>query len=295
MKKLILNIVFIIILIFPFHLQSAGLKAKLAKVLIENLQPGKTYDLTSQAHLPFEVQNTSKTKAMVTITPSVPERKIEKGFEPIPDLSWVKLSKSNFELTPGESAISDIIITVPDDEKYLGKKYQLDINSVGNSVSKNLLTFNVELVSRILFTVAPVKKATDDKVNLNFNVSPLTMEVKDVKTGTKIALGDLGYKLILENLNEESFEFEIKSLNPARTLIRIPEGFQPVADPDILSFSETRVKLDQKEKKYIHLFLDIPDTEEYKGKDLIFVIAVNVKNQGVHGTQYVKLLVSTGQ
>ena len=82
---------------------------------------------------------------------------LKEGFEAIPDLGWIKLDKAEFTgIKPGEAATTDVIISIPDDRQYQGKKYQVFIwsHTVGRSIG-------VGLKSKLLISI--IEEAKEDK------------------------------------------------------------------------------------------------------------------------------------
>jgi len=147
MKKLILSLSALFI-----SAQTAfagGLTTTFGEVLVENLPLAKAYSMEKEAKQPLIIVNTSGqviTLKIELLAPQEPE--LKKGFEIIPDVNWIKVNKTEFTVEPGKSAKTDVIITVPDDPQYQGKKYQVFIwsHTTGKAVG-------VGLKSKLLLTV----------------------------------------------------------------------------------------------------------------------------------------------
>ena len=116
---------------------------------MRNLDAGDNYSLEKEANLPLIINNNSEQAISLKIEILQPEQgELKAGFEPIPDIRWIELTRQEFLIEPGESAKTDVIIYIPDEELYLGKAYQVYLwsHTVGESVG-------VGLKSRLLFTV----------------------------------------------------------------------------------------------------------------------------------------------
>lgn len=142
---------FLLILIFCLssHLYAGGLSTTFGEVKLENLKIGEEYSMEETAEFPLVVQNTSDEQLALKVEVLYPKKEeLKKGFEPIPDISWISLEKEEFTLKPQEKAKTDVIIKIPNDEKYAGKKYQVYLwsHTVGRSLG-------VGLKSRLLFTI----------------------------------------------------------------------------------------------------------------------------------------------
>lgn len=132
---------------------AGGLSTRFVEVKLENLQPGKTYSVKAEKGRELKVSNT--TENITTDIKIAPERPVGHdlvpGYEPIPDLTWVKVEKNYFEkVGPGQSISTDIKITIPAGDLFRGKKYQVYVYSHTAGAG----TFRIGIMSRILFTTA---------------------------------------------------------------------------------------------------------------------------------------------
>jgi hypothetical protein len=146
-KRLLIS--FLACVFFAQPAFAGGLSTPFGEVLVENLPIGRDYSLEKEAKTPLVVNNTSGIAVSLKIEILTPqESELKEGFQPIPDVSWVKLSQTEFVVEPGEAAKTDVIISIPDKEKYRGGKYQVFIwsHTVGRAVG-------VGLKSKLLFTV----------------------------------------------------------------------------------------------------------------------------------------------
>jgi len=136
-------------------LEAAGLSTGFSEVTLEGLDIGKSYSTQETAHLPLIVVNTGEESLDLKIELLLPEaQELKEGFTPIPDLAWIKLEQSEFkEIAPNASATTDILINIPNDKQYQGKKYQAYIWS--HSVGR---TIGVGLKSKLLFTITRNKE-----------------------------------------------------------------------------------------------------------------------------------------
>ena len=154
-KNFALGLFSLILCALPYtHLEAAGLSTGFSEVILENLELGKVYSTKEVAGLPLVVVNTGDEAVDLKIELLLPqESELKEGFEPIPDLGWIKLEKTEFKnIKPDEAATTDVIITIPDDEQYLGKKYQVFIWS--HTVGKRV---GVGLKSKLLFTIKNIQ------------------------------------------------------------------------------------------------------------------------------------------
>ena len=128
----VLSMVIIGLLFISSCLYAGGLSTYFVEEKMTNLQPGKTYSVKEMTKKDLAVTNT--TDGVTVDIEIVPEKPVDynlvKGYEPIPDLSWIKIEKTYFkEVGPKQSAATDVLVSIPNDETYRGKKYQVYIYS----------------------------------------------------------------------------------------------------------------------------------------------------------------------
>ena len=131
-------------------LYAGGLSTAFGELKVKDLKIGQEYSLEETADFPLIVKNTSDEVLELKVEVLYPKPKeLKKGYQSIPDTSWITLGKTHFILKPEEEAKTDVIIKIPDDKKYLGKKFQVYLwsRTIGRSLG-------VGLKSRLLFTIA---------------------------------------------------------------------------------------------------------------------------------------------
>lgn len=158
-KNAILLILFICVNLGGAHIAcAAGLSTGFSEVSLENLETGKSYSTKDKASLPLVVVNTGKEPVDLKVELLFPEEsELKTGYEPVPDLNWISLEKYEFsDIEPGEAATTDVLISIPDDERFRGKKYQLFLwtHTIGRSIG-------VGLKSKLLMSIREV--AEEDK------------------------------------------------------------------------------------------------------------------------------------
>jgi len=273
----------------------AGLRTTFGEVLIENLVIGETYNLREFANLPLKVTNKGEEPINLQIEVIVPKKEeVKEGYEPIPSASWITLGQGYFVLGPGEDAITDVIISIPDDEKYLGKAYQTYIFS--HTVGRPGVALGLQ--SRLLFTIAPTREGKVGKpvkplATLNFEIVPHEIVLQNVPIGKKQSVKELsGKTLRILNPNDEAYMFKLESISLKDSLWKPKEKFEEV-DPSFLTFSKLKFKVKGKSIKEIKLYLNFPRDELYAGKTYIFIIRAEVLEQEIPVSMYSKLYVTT--
>jgi len=217
-----------------------GLSTKFNNIMIENLKIGHEYNLTGLAAYPVKVKNTGEQQAIIRMEPVYPsENSLKSGFEVIPSTDWIKLSIKKAEVMPGEYMESDLTIDIPEEDKYLGKKYQVNIWSyISDTAGKNMLGVTPGIEGSLLFTIAPVKQVENiENINLAFEVEPREI-IKVI--GKKHA--NIG-KVKIKNLSETEAVYTVKTITePVKINMKLKEGYQ-AAETIKLSYKPETLKI----------------------------------------------------
>jgi len=138
---------------------AGGLSSHFIEVKLKDVKIGKIYSVKEETGKLLDISNTTEDMTLdIAIESEKPEDyNLVSGYEPIPDLSWVVIEKGYFEkVGPGESIETDILISIPRDEEYAGKKYQVYIYS--HTAGKE--TFRTGLMGRILIETEQIEGVT---------------------------------------------------------------------------------------------------------------------------------------
>jgi len=150
MYKKTLIILICITIILAQNAYAAGLSTTFGRVKVDNLSIGQAYSMQDEANTPFKIKNTSDFELEIKIDVLIPkESELIDGYEPIPDTSWIELEENNFILSQKTEASIDIIIDIPNEEEYRGKKYQVYLwsRTLGGAIA-------VGLKSKLLISIA---------------------------------------------------------------------------------------------------------------------------------------------
>lgn len=151
--KLSIALLFFLLFLAPPNVYAAGIQTQFVEVILENLKTGESYSLAKERNFPLSITNTGDGSVVIKVEPLRPEPvELIKGFEPIPDPSWIRFERDVFTVSPNGTGQTDILITIPNDRRYLGKKYQVTIFS--RSISGMI---GVGFRSRVLFSIDSAK------------------------------------------------------------------------------------------------------------------------------------------
>ena len=304
-KKLIYLAIGIFALLLSIHRGAigAGLSTKFGEVKLANLKIGQTYSMRELVNFPLQVVNTGDATVDLKVDVILPKAEDAKeGYEPIPDTSWVKLEKDFFTLEPGQTAISDVLIKIPDDEKYFGKGFEVDIWS--RTVPRGRSgTLAVGLKSRLLLGIAR-ERATSEEItkqkkrkmvgNVNFSIVPYKFEFQDIEVGKKINIEKMFNEILkVVNPNNEKLTIKLYSISLREAELTPDAGFTACPDPAFLSFSDKKFTVKGNSIKLVKMHLNFPDRNEYKGKKYLFIISARIEGQEVPVEVFARVYVTT--
>ncbi|MCX6832129.1 MAG: hypothetical protein NT028_08365 [candidate division Zixibacteria bacterium] len=290
---------FILTLVVATAVQARGLSTSLGEVVVENLQVGQIYSLKQLANLRLSVANNSDDSVALRMDVLLPDSsELKKGSRPIPDVLWLKLSQNTFALGPNEIALSDITLSIPDENRYLGKKYQVTIWSHTVALAGRALSLGLGLKSRIIFTTDTVRapaneivKSSDASVELA--LQPEKMFLDDIEPGkTYDPEARKGSVLTVSNHSGHEQLLRLRGLTVSNSATTLTKGYEDAPDASFLRFSEDEFVLPPFGTKEVKVFLDFPQRTEYCGKRFMFVIHAFVAGEKVSAGVYSRVYAS---
>ncbi|MCX5713240.1 MAG: hypothetical protein NT033_00160 [Candidatus Omnitrophica bacterium] len=109
--------------------------------------------MRKDSKFPLVIKNESDKKVNLKLEILIPkEEEVQQGYEPLPDIKWITLENSSFTVEPNDEAETDVIINIPYDRQYIGRKFHVFILSCTTGASLGL-----GLKSKLLFSVGEVK------------------------------------------------------------------------------------------------------------------------------------------
>jgi len=239
----------VLVLATTHPLTAGGLRTQLGEAVIENLQIGQTYNLKDLANLRLIVTNTSDIPVDLKMDVLLPRQgELRQAAEPIPDESWLSLGHDYFEnLEPNEAAASDIIISIPDDDMYLGQKYQVNIWSHTVGLKTGFLAYGLR--TRLIFTIDSVRadegeNITASDASVEFSLQPEELHLEGVVSGKSYDLEEeAGLVLTISNPSDQKQTLKLQSRTVANSLATLTKEYNDAPDASYLQFSEKPKRL----------------------------------------------------
>jgi hypothetical protein len=146
----------IVLLCLGSSVGAGTLQTRFSTVTVHDLPIGRWTRVELAGGVPYTVENTSNRKVTVTLTPGRPfePKSVGRGYEMIPDPKWITVKPAVLKLEPHSSGTAEVRLTIPDDPKYAGKRYEVWLMAKGAGPQ-----FQVGLITRIRFNI--VAEPTD--------------------------------------------------------------------------------------------------------------------------------------
>ena len=179
-------------------------------------------------------------------------------------------------MAPNERASADILISIPDDDRLLGKKYQVMLWSHTLPREGSFLAYGLK--SRIIFTTDTVKVSnteaiTSSDATVDFTLSPEEIFLENVELGKVYDVEErAGSILKIANPSDREQAFKLQSRTVGNSVATLTREYNDAPDASYLSFSESEFILPPKGTKLIRMYLNFPPKKEFSGQKYMFVI-----------------------
>ena len=286
-------LVLFILIITAANAMALGLSVNPGEIIVDNLKIGESYDIAKLAH-PLLI-NYYGGAQMDMVMEIYPPKEPRPGYEVIPDTSWVLVDKELYTALPGEAVNVAVVLKIPNDEKYFGKKFDVRMRFLLKARGEGPgVSFGVSpaVETRILFSIYKEKGSQEEQDRLeeviaksrNISFTPTELILKDVPVGRKVDVKkELKKSMKLTNLNEDPIEMDIKCISAAGMSGGFPD-FTPV-DPSVITVEKNKIKVKSNQVEDVKIYLNFPDKKEnHNGK--FMAICEAAINTDVLKTQY---------
>jgi len=261
-------------LIFFAKLYSGGLSTPCGVMTLGNLKIGQEYSLKQLLGYPYNVTYRGKYPVDLNIDVVKPSTTTAEGFAPIPDINWIKLQKQEFSLDPGQTAETDIFITIPNDESLLGKKYRVIISpytTAPKGDTRGGFVFSLALSCHLQLSIAP-KPPSEEEIRqqkkrilsnyVNFSVSPERIFLYDLKPNKIYNLTKEFNEVIkIINATQQDVRVSFEQIKASEIGIFLPENTIEIEDLSLLKCIPKKFNLKKDSIKSVNLTLSTKGLE----------------------------------
>jgi len=261
-----------------------GLSTKFADVILSGLKPGMVYSIKKEKGLPYKVMNKTDKEIDVEVIVEKPSSsELREGYEPVPDVSWVKLFPTIFHLGPGEGTDCDVIISIPDEEKYANRHFQIML--VTQTLEKpgtRGIAISFALASRLRFSTGPTPVEVLEEHRrkvleaLKMDLAPFSLFLSELPVGKKVKLDGKEFSTLqLVNRGNEDYRIEFYlAKNPERYGLR--KDYQPMSEVIEVDFKKKKMESKKRSINDVIMEMEIPDEQEFYGKNFAFVVVAKI-------------------
>lgn len=245
-----------------------GLAAKFGDVILEGVQPGRTYSLREAARVPFGVQNRGDAETTVVVEFDRPRTgNVSVDYEAIPDPTWLKAVPDRLTIPPGAVGFFDLLLTVPDDSALKGRHFQVMVKARGGEGM-----FGVAVENRVRFSVGQgpgsLKEEKKRKAmqQLDFDISPKSLFLTEVPLGRSWDARKEAKKSVrIANFATDPLTVTL-SVDAWDRRYPLPEGYEEIPDTSWVKVKMSTVTVESEEIATAGVVVEVPDKPEHRGK-----------------------------
>ncbi|MFH0948088.1 MAG: hypothetical protein V1833_03720 [Elusimicrobiota bacterium] len=263
----------------------AGISTTFIDVVLENLQIGESYNLRTLKNCPMIITNNGQQTIDVVLEVDEPGKKLKPEYEQIINAEWIKVVPNRYRLGPYEKGSSDVIITIPNDSKLMGRHFQayISASAISYPAPAGAFTTSTGTRTRIRFSVGTMgpkylkeEKKRKKMMTLDFELTPVNINIKEpVELGKKIDIRkERGIGLHLINRATESVMLNMNI--SADKVVLGNTGEYAIGDTNFLEIKPKKLTLRGESIKKLYLYIKIPNEEKYRNKKFVFVIKAEV-------------------
>ncbi|MEK7745666.1 MAG: hypothetical protein AAB576_03295 [Elusimicrobiota bacterium] len=253
-----------------------GLSSQFVNVVLENLKPGGVYNIREIKGVPYTIKNRGDDPAEVLVEVIIPPTaQLRAPYEPIPDPTWIQVNPSRMRIGAGEMGFSDLIISVPNDEKLRDRHFWAQL--WGHTLETGLFAVGVKTEIRFSIGKGPATLAEEKRrkamVDLNYDLWPSALYVKNARTGPYDVKKEEKRSFKITNRAEKAVDLVFKAV-PWQSGVSAPQGYEKIEDLGWVKFSPDAVSVEPDSVQDIRLLLDVP--EAMKGRKVAFLVQVSL-------------------
>lgn len=281
----------------PAFLYGVGIRTPTGEIKITEVGIGESYSLIELSRKPYRVINTSEEPFDVTVSVNKPHP-VRKGYEEIPEISWVRLSQAQFQLGPGQEGVSDVLVSLPNDTTLLGRRFAVELEARtvpheggGMAVSAGVASTVLIHVSKQALTEKQKERAKELKAMVSFDFSPTILEISNFPKGEEVDIKKFTKKAIkIINPNDEIIEVSVTAIPLRLSLIPLPPQFEE-GQANWVHIKGERFKLGDNSIKEVSISIKIP--KETKPHKFAFVIQATLEGREVPVNIYGRIAITT--
>lgn len=248
---------------------AAGLRVEPGGLLIQKVPVGEARSVVESVEMAFVVYNRDSIPHSYCISAHRPSRtgngKWPRGYDEIPDASWIVPTPDVLEIPAGSSASFDVVIEVPDDARLYNQKWAVTMAVEGKPVKGRNVA--LALYPMLQIETRP-KELSDGRPHGAVAVAPATIQVNGKKE-------PLSFEVY--NNDTEPHDYLIH-VAPAGGKIPASPGLRSVAVQGLVvpKMKSVRIEAGGVEQVLVDVYPAVAEAEEFQPwEQLVFVESEN--------------------
>lgn len=262
---------------------AGGLRCSFGEVVINNLKIGRNYSLKSLANLPLVITNTDTQPCTVRVDALVPgDSELKQEALAVPSASWASARPDSFVLEAGESKSVELMLSIPDDESLLGKKFEVIYWSHTLAQAGNLLAYGLK--SRVIFSIDVARDTSSaaPEGELGIELAPAQLVIHQAVAGRKYAIEDASHhRLTVKNTSNRAVHVRVEPQRPQDAGIDVADGFGDLMAAASVQFAADSLSLAPGEEKAVTGSVSFPKGASIKGRKFMCVVSATVLGEAV--------------
>lgn len=266
-----------------------GLKA-MSEIRVEgSMKPGRPHNLRVLQGAEYRLLNEGDGAVEVeTSVQAPPGSGLRPGYEPIPDPGWIRVLPARSRLPEGGGMARDIIVSVPDDPRWVGRRFQ----AVIASRTRGTGMISAAVRTHLLFAIAPspgAKSRARETPAYEFGPSLLRTAGPPAR-GWLEAKDEEGRAPRASNLS--SVKLKLRLERAPFGPVPLPAGYEELPEGASIRLSPATLRLPPDSAREWGLRLRVP--EPGAGKRYALLIRARLTGQPVELEQHAVVLIDAG-
>ncbi len=252
-------------------LDAASLKVSPGGFLVQNISPGKTYNLQETTRIKLSIFNDDSSTHTYALSVSIPSSvgNWEKGYFEIPDPSWCWFSPNAVTIGPRKVGYGNLFFRIPDGEIYYNQRWVVALGILGKQESG--IGFGLGIYVRVQIETESKEDAgapPDSPIGIRPSLASFDT-IAPGKTYTR--------NVTIFNNGSEKCSFSIKPLSSYPDIKPsgyLTSSYEQIPDPAWISLNAETLTVDPHNNKSLTIKISIPKDGEFydkKWEEILFV------------------------
>jgi len=268
MKRIFFQVIFFLL---ALSLDAASLKVSPGGFMVQNISPGKTYNLQETTKIKLSIFNDDTSTHTYALTVHKPSAvgNWEKGYLEIPDPAWCWFSPNDVTICPQKVGYGNLFFKIPDRESYYNQRWVATIGILGKQ--EQGIGFGLGIYVRVQIETEPKAKTTEPPDGL-IGLRPSLVSFDNIPPG-----GTHTQNLTIFNNDSEKRSFNITSLSKypdIKSSTYLTSSYSQIPDPAWISLDRNKLTIDPQDSKVLTIKISIPkdgNLSDKKWEEILFV------------------------